>query len=512
VFDRLNANRLRVKLVLVGADLAIDAPWLEQRPWSLQTQHEDVADFDIGIMPLPDDEWARGKCGYKLLQYFAAGVPAVASPVGMNTDLVGGERGRLARSQADWHRALLELVGDASMRREMGINGRRFAQAHYSYERWAAPLAELVRSAVSESIDPRRPRVRPWMAAQRISVVVTVRNDRDDLQELLPALAAQRLKPDELVVVDGGSVDGTLDVLRSFSLSDVPIRVSVAPGTNIAAGRNVGIRLARNELIACTDAGCRPSADWLKSLRDGLDHADLVGGVCVADGQTEFEQILSLTHYPVPDELDRPGVFVRLSHQLFGRQYLASRGGGRSMAFHRDAWRAVGGFPEIQYAGEDQAFARAIVDNGFKATLARDAVVHWRPPGTWKANATMFFRYCRGDVRSRGRSRHILRLLAWSAGPMCLVRGKWRTRAVIIAGATAYVSLPVRRARLAQMRPNSWWRIPVAVAVKDLAQIAGAARGAFDALQGVPQPTPQPALKLPDVAIETANADLTRKS
>ena len=63
---------------------------------------------------------------------------------------------------------------------------------------------------------------------------------------------------------------------------------------------------------------------------------------------------LDLVVDPVPDELDQPGTLVRVSHRLFGRQYLASQAGGRSMAFHRDVWRAVGGFPEIQYAGEDQ--------------------------------------------------------------------------------------------------------------------------------------------------------------
>lgn len=149
VFDRLNAGRPRLKLVLVGANLPFTAPWLEQRPWSLQRQSEDVAAFDIGIMPLQDDDWARGKCGYKLLQYFAAGVPAVASPVGINADLVGSERGRLARTAADWEKALLELARDAATRREMGANARRFVERHYSYERWAPTLADLLRSAVS---------------------------------------------------------------------------------------------------------------------------------------------------------------------------------------------------------------------------------------------------------------------------------------------------------------------------------------------------------------------------
>jgi glycosyltransferase involved in cell wall biosynthesis len=306
------------------------------------------------------------------------------------------------------------------------------------------------------------------------------------------------VKPDEIIIVDGGSVDGTLDELDGVDFDGTSVRAITSPGANIAAGRNVGIRMARNELIACTDAGCRPVPGWLAALRSDLKRADIVGGVFVAEGETQLEQVVALTHYPVPYELDKPGPFVRVSHRLFGRQYVASRAGGRSMAFHRDAWRAVGGFPEIQYAGEDQAFARELVDSGFTALLAREAVVRWRPPGTWAANARMFFRYCRGDVRSRGRSRHVLRGIAWSAGPIALLRGRWRVRAAMASGAAAYMALPVRRARLAGLRAGAWWRIPVAIAVKDLSQIAGAAAGTLDAIRGVPQPTPQPPPRSPE--------------
>ena len=336
-----------------------------------------------------------------------------------------------------------------------------------------------------------------------ISVVVTVRNDRAGLQELLPGLAAQTVAPDEILIVDGGSVDGTLDALESFDLSGIPIRTTVVPGANIAAGRNLGVKLARNELIACTDAGCRPEPGWLAALKTQLEHADIVGGVFIAHGETEFERMVSLTHYPIPDELDDPPLLVRLSHQFFGRRYLASQAGGRSMAFRRDVWRALGGFPERQYAGEDQAFARAVVDSGFRATLARGAVVYWRPPGTWSATARMFYRYCRGDIRSKGRSRHILRATTWTLGPATFVKGGWRARAAIASGALAYLALPLHRARRDGIAPRAWWRIPMAVGIKDLAQIAGAAHGTIDAIRGVPQPTPQPPPPVRDGAEST---------
>jgi glycosyltransferase involved in cell wall biosynthesis len=146
VMERLNRSRLRAKLVLVGADPALRAPWIEHRPWSLATENADLASFDVGIMPMPDMEWARGKCGYKILQYFAAGVPAVASPVGVNPELIGQDRGILATSAEEWRLALERLIADVDERRQRGAAAREFVERHYSYQRWAPEMASLLRS------------------------------------------------------------------------------------------------------------------------------------------------------------------------------------------------------------------------------------------------------------------------------------------------------------------------------------------------------------------------------
>ena len=130
----------------MGGDSRLRARWLEHRPWSLATQNTHLASFDIGIMPLPNTDWARGKCGYKLLQYFAAGVPAVASPVGVGNELVGRERGLLATDGGEWRAALEALITDAEARRQMGINARAFVEANYSYQRWAPELASMLHS------------------------------------------------------------------------------------------------------------------------------------------------------------------------------------------------------------------------------------------------------------------------------------------------------------------------------------------------------------------------------
>jgi glycosyltransferase involved in cell wall biosynthesis len=147
VFERLNADHTRVKLVLVGATAGASAPWIEHRQWSLARERDDLASFDVGINPLPETEWARGKCGYKTLQYFSAGVPAITTPVGVNRELVDDKRGMLVETAEDWRRAIEMLVTDAGARREMGAAGRRFVEERFSYSVWAPTVAELMRSA-----------------------------------------------------------------------------------------------------------------------------------------------------------------------------------------------------------------------------------------------------------------------------------------------------------------------------------------------------------------------------
>jgi glycosyltransferase involved in cell wall biosynthesis len=146
VFERLNAERIRAKLVLVGASSAISAPWIEHHTWSLSSENDELASFDVGIMPQPDEDWARGKCGYKLLQYFAAGVPAVASPVGVAPSMVGADRGLIADTVEGWYAALNTLIEDPALRRDYGAAARGFVEAQYSYQRWAPELARLLRS------------------------------------------------------------------------------------------------------------------------------------------------------------------------------------------------------------------------------------------------------------------------------------------------------------------------------------------------------------------------------
>jgi glycosyltransferase involved in cell wall biosynthesis len=321
-----------------------------------------------------------------------------------------------------------------------------------------------------------------------LSVVIPVLDDEEGMRELLASLAAQTRLPDECVVVDGGSTDGTLELLEGCSLP-FPLRLVNRPGRNIAAARNEGVRRASFDWIACTDAGCVPAPDWLAAVDAARVTSNFVAGVFEIGGRTPLERVLALTHYPSRDELDNPPTWVRLSHRLFGRRYVPERTGGGNLAFSKEVWRAVGGFPEEVYAGEDRAFTAAVVSAGFHVTRSPDAVVRWCPPSTLVGNARMFYTYSRGDIRFPGRARHGARFAAWCLAAV-LVRRGWRGRFVLIAASSAYIALPLRRARQGGLRLRDGWRIPAVVALKDLAQIAGAARGLVDAALGVSQPPP----------------------
>jgi glycosyltransferase involved in cell wall biosynthesis len=115
-------------------------------PWSVGAEGEFLASLTIGIMPLADGPWERGKCSFKMLQYMAAGRPCVVSPVGMNAELLGGaELGLSATSIKEWSEALSSLIADRDAAARMGAAGRALAETRYSVAALTPRLAELLR-------------------------------------------------------------------------------------------------------------------------------------------------------------------------------------------------------------------------------------------------------------------------------------------------------------------------------------------------------------------------------
>lgn len=146
VFVRLSKKHPNVVIELIGGSrLEIERVNIIQKEWSLEREVEDLQEFDIGIMPLPDDEWSRGKGGYKLLQYMATGMACIASPVGINGEIIEyGTNGFLASNEEEWFEKLSLLIENKDLRHNLGMAGRKTVEQRYSLEVACSRLAEML--------------------------------------------------------------------------------------------------------------------------------------------------------------------------------------------------------------------------------------------------------------------------------------------------------------------------------------------------------------------------------
>jgi len=137
----------KVRLVSIGATMpTIDGVEVESRAWTLDSELEGLLRIDVGLMPMPDDDWTRGKSAYKALQYMSAGIPVVADDVGVaSSALDSGRAGLIVRSETAWLEALVALAGDPGFRGRLGDHGRRHVEERFSVERWAPVVASIIR-------------------------------------------------------------------------------------------------------------------------------------------------------------------------------------------------------------------------------------------------------------------------------------------------------------------------------------------------------------------------------
>jgi len=134
VFETVRQRFPQVKLKIVSNDF-FDSPYLPiiKKPWKLEDENEDLISFDIGLMPLNDDLWSRGKCGLKIIQYLSVGVPVVCTPVGINSDIVqDGENGFWATTHQEWVDRLSILIQNPEIRYQMGLKGIETVEREYS--------------------------------------------------------------------------------------------------------------------------------------------------------------------------------------------------------------------------------------------------------------------------------------------------------------------------------------------------------------------------------------------
>lgn len=141
---KLLAEKFPLKLCVVGANPEMEGVEVVSRQWSELSEVGDIQSFDIGIMPLEDSPWERGKCGYKLIQYMACGIPVVGSPIGVNQEIVRhGQNGYLASTPDEWVGALSDLIADSVRRAHMGTVGRGLVEQEYCVQVVAPKLADI---------------------------------------------------------------------------------------------------------------------------------------------------------------------------------------------------------------------------------------------------------------------------------------------------------------------------------------------------------------------------------
>lgn len=261
---------------------------------------------------------------------------------------------------------------------------------------------------------------------QPVSVVMTVLNEARDIGRAVASLLAQQPSAAEVIVVDGGSTDGTWEWLAETQKND-PRLVAIRDETcslkysagPVSRGRNVAIAAAKSQIIACADAGCTYALDWLRNLT-----------APILDGESEYAlggSCLDPADYTVWDVASAPFFSVKLSPTEPTKSCTA-----RSMAFTKDLWELVGGFPEEVLVGEDTLFDFAARRRTAPAFVS-NAKALYRPENTFRLACRQMARYAFSDGQARVRTPRLTRnaarcllevaaflALPWSVIPLLL--------------------------------------------------------------------------------------------
>ncbi len=218
----------------------------------------------------------------------------------------------------------------------------------------------------------------------KVSICITTYNEEANISLLLDSLIGQSKKADEIIIVDGGSTDKTREIIRHYQKKHSYIK-SVVEKCTRSRGRNISVELARNEVIAITDAGCVAKPDWLKNITKPFEtgRVDIVAGFYKMVGSSRLQKAES--------------VFLGVTPRRFDVKFLPST---RSMAFRKSAWEAVGGFPEGKNnSAEDSDFNYKAVKLGLRYSRVKNAIVEWGMPNSIREFGFKISEYAKWDVQ-----------------------------------------------------------------------------------------------------------------
>jgi glycosyltransferase involved in cell wall biosynthesis len=290
-------------------------------------------------------------------------------------------------------------------------------------------------------------------------LITTVKDSAAHIEEFLASARAQTRPPDEIVVVDGGSTDGTRELLRRAE----DITVIEESKANISRGRNIAIAAATHDVLAVSDADCVLEPDWLERLLAPLERgADVAMGAYLPMTESFFTECMAAVNLPDPGD-------------LASEDFMPS---ARSVAYTRSAIEAAGGYPEWLDIGEDMYVNHRWRELGLDMRAVPEAIVHWRlrpgPAATWR----QYFRYARGDaIAGMYTDRHALRFGVYAGLLAALASRRWWPKLLILAAGIIYAAGPIRRAGARFEHPRdraaATAAVPALMAFVDLAKMAG---------------------------------------
>lgn len=309
-----------------------------------------------------------------------------------------------------------------------------------------------------------------------VSLCATIFNEADSVTAWLDSIFAQTRPPEEIVLCDAGSTDGTIEQIERRAAQDPRIRLIVEQGANVPEGRNTAIEAASGPAIAVTDAGTILDPEWLERLIAPLE-ADpelaVSAGFYRPAGRNAFERILATVITPRRQDLPADG-FPPSS---------------RSVAFRKSWWERVGGYPNWLRAGEDLVFDFRLREMGARFAFAPDAIVAWYPRPGLREFFAQYRHYARGDGHGHlFPRRHAIRYGAYSVGLALAVRSRrsWLARALLFLGACMHMRkflIRVHEERPlpgAAGRATSYALVPAIVVTGDLAKMIGYPQGLWE--------------------------------
>lgn len=224
----------------------------------------------------------------------------------------------------------------------------------------------------------------------KVSLIITTLNEEKTIELLLESILAQTIKPDEVIIVDGRSTDETMSRIKIYDLrfktKKIDFKLVISKGATRGKGRNLGIQLSKNAIVALTDAGCVLEKFWLQRITEPFKNSDV-------DAVAGFYKMIARNNFEKAEK-----VFLGVLPNRFDQNFLPS---ARSLAFRKSIWHEAGGFDEKLFSAEDTLFAYKLVKINANLSRKKNARVEWRMPASLPEFFIKLMSYSKADAQSK---------------------------------------------------------------------------------------------------------------